>query len=115
VTFEGKPSEVLNAEVIGKALNGDLEGAAKDASQHVKVTGNVHAVEKKQWGVDGLGLTIAGVGGKLTAYAERTKDEPNAVEFTYANGQGAVKLSPGAQALADEARKLATRPRVLRG
>jgi hypothetical protein len=116
LTISGKPADVLDPEVIAKAMHGDLEGAVQQVSRRAVVQGNVHTVDKQTWGIEDFALTIADVGGKVTFGAEKSHQNPNELEFNVQDGVTTVKVAPEAQKLADEAKALALKTRaVLRG
>lgn len=75
VKFTGKPSEIFNSAALSKALNGDFEAAGKAMGDKVTVEGSVRTVNVKRWGVDGLGISVLGVGLEGTFAAE--KRHPN--------------------------------------
>jgi hypothetical protein len=64
----------IDGSTLNKLLHGDLAGAAGDGG--IELEGNARTVEKKKWGGEDMGLSVAGVGVDITAYAEKTTDSP---------------------------------------
>ncbi len=90
--FKGKASEVFNQDVLSKALHGDLAGALKESK--VEGEGSLKTLDRKQWGFEDKGLTVAGVGVEGTLYAEKVKENPPVLEFKMKAG-GPLELKRG--------------------
>lgn len=81
LTRKGGP---VDGATINKLLHGDLAGAAGDGG--VELEGSARTVDKKKWGGEDMGLSIAGVGVDLTAYAEKTTESPPFFEAKVSHG-----------------------------
>jgi hypothetical protein len=102
VKFTGKPSEIFNSTALSKALNGDFEGAGKAMGDTVTVEGSVRTVNVKRWGVDGLGVSVFGVGVEGTFAAEKRHPNEPVIEF---KGTGTKVASQALQQTEDLRRR----------
>jgi hypothetical protein len=104
LTFTGKPAEIFNGDAILKAVRGDLPGALAAMGSQVAVEGAVRTVDTQSWGVDGLGVSVLGVGVSGSFTAEKRHANPPSLEFSgTAAGLTSTMLERG-----DELRRRAT-------
>jgi hypothetical protein len=95
LSFSGKPSEVLNAEAIDKAMRGDYAGAARAAGDKVEVEGSLGTYSLKKWGFEGLGGDIFGVGLEGTFQATREHDDPPSVKYKMSGTEYVTNVAKG--------------------